>query len=124
MKWLRAIVAFKRKPKPPAYIARKECIRALECYLCPPDICTGMLNPPDEPDMHKPRSLNRGMCVYSVKENGAVMRWNLTLEGANEYYKNQAIKEGASPPVACELTPEAIARLENDEMPEFLRKAP
>jgi hypothetical protein len=82
-----------------------------------------MLNTPDEPDMSKPRASSYGMCVYTVMKDGEVMRWNLTLEGANEYHKNRAIEKEDRPPAVCELTPAAIARVENLEVPEFLRKA-
>src|SRR5688572_22889091 len=112
-RWLKRLFAVIRRPKPPAYIARKDCEHALRCYLCAPGICTGRLNRPDEPDASKPRSWSYGMCIYTVMENGELMRWNMTIEGANEHYRNQAIKQGRPEPTACELTPEAIAGLEH-----------
>lgn len=70
---------------------------AAGCYLCPREHCTGMLNDREDPDPEKPRPSTSGHCVYMQGGNGGIgMRVNMTLQGANEYYKKRAIDRGYS----------------------------
>jgi hypothetical protein len=56
-----------------------------------------MLNDRDDPDLDKPRPFTSGHCVYMWGGNGGIgMRVNMTLQGANEYYKKCAMDQGYS----------------------------
>jgi len=56
-----------------------------------------MLNDRKDSDPEKPRPSTSGHCVYMPGENGGIgMRVNMTLQGANEYYKRSAMDRGYS----------------------------
>jgi len=70
---------------------------AAGCYLCPREHCIGMLNDRDDPDLNKPRPFTLGHCVYMPGGNGGIgIRVNMTLQGANEYYRRRAVEQGYS----------------------------
>ena len=70
---------------------------AAGCYLCPREHCIGMLNDRDDPDPDKPRPFTSGHCVYMQGGNGGIgLRVNMTLQGANEYYRRRAMEQGYS----------------------------
>lgn len=70
---------------------------AAGCYLCPREHCIGMLNDREDPDPEKPRLSTSGHCVYMPSVNGGIgLRVNMTLQGANEYYRRRAMDQGYS----------------------------
>lgn len=70
---------------------------AAGCYLCPREHCIGMLNDREDPDPEKPRPSTSGHCIYMQGVNGGIgLRVNMTLRGANEYYRRRAMDQGYS----------------------------
>lgn len=56
-----------------------------------------MLNDRKDRDPEKPRPSTSGHCVYIPGGSGGIgMRVNMTLQGANEYYKRRAMDRGYS----------------------------
>lgn len=56
-----------------------------------------MLKDREDPDLGKTRPSASGHCVYMPGVNGGIgMRVNMTLKGANGYYKMRAIYQGYS----------------------------
>ena len=85
---------------------------AAGCYLCPRGHCIGMLNDRDHPDPNKPKPRTSARCVYGPSRNGAPgVRFNMTLQGANEYYKRQAMANGYSDVRTREMLKEGLAFL-------------
>lgn len=97
-RWIDWVIARVQEDAPIRQHPRNSCgHHAAGCYLCPREHCIGMLNNRDDPDPEKPRPFTSGHCVYMPGGNGGIgMRVNMTLQGANEYYKKRAIDRGYS----------------------------
>lgn len=98
LRWMDWVITRVQEGAPIRQQPRSSCEHhAAGCYLCPREHCTGMFNDREDPDPEKPRPSTSGHCAYMPGVNDGIgMRVNMTLRGANEYYKKQATDQGYS----------------------------